>query len=171
MATAFHLPTVLGDLFDFSTIPQGATAVKPFNQQKYLGTWYEIARFDYYFEKNLEQVTATYSLRPDGKIKVDNKGFNTKKQKWEQSIGKAVPAGDPAEAKLKVSFFGPIYSGYNVVALEGDYQYALVAGRNLSYLWLLSRTPTMPDDVKQRFIAKAKGIGYDTDKLVWVKQG
>ena len=70
-----------------------------------------------------------------------------------------------------VSFFGPIYSGYNVVALAGDYQYALVAGRNLSYLWLLSRTPTMPDDVKQRFIAKAKSIGYDTDKLVWVKQG
>lgn len=170
MATAFHLPSVISDLLSPQTIPQGTTAVKPFNLKKYLGTWYEIARFDYFFERNLEQVTATYSLRPDGKIKVDNKGFNTKKQKWEQSIGKAVPVDDPTEAKLKVSFFGPIYSGYNVVALEGDYEYALVAGRSLDYLWLLSRKPTMPDEIKQRFIAKAKSIGYDTDKLVWVKQ-
>ena len=153
-----------------TSIPRGATAVKPFDQEKYLGSWYEIARFDYRFEKNLNNVTATYSVKENGKIKVDNKGYNYKKEKWEESIGKAKPVSDPKEGRLKVSFFGPFYSGYNVIAIDKDYSYALVAGRNTNYLWFLSRQKTMPEDVKAEYIKVAKSIGYNTDKLVWVKQ-
>lgn len=144
-------------------------AVKNFDQKKYLGTWYEIARLDYKWEKNLNNVTANYSLKENGEIRVDNKGYNTKKDKWEESIGKAEPVGDPTVGKLKVSFFGPFYSDYNIVALEGDYEYALVAGESTKYLWLLSRRKTMPEKVKQQFIQKAIELGYDTEALVWVQ--
>jgi apolipoprotein D and lipocalin family protein len=151
------------------TIPEGATAVKPFDKDKYLGTWYEIARLDHKWEKNLDNVTARYSIKPSGDIRVDNRGHNYKKDKDERSIGKAKPAGDPNEGRLKVSFFGPFYSGYNVIALDKDYKYALVAGKNTKYLWLLSRTKTIPESVKKDYLKKAEAIGYETDELVWVK--
>jgi apolipoprotein D and lipocalin family protein len=171
MKTHFLLPVLVGlVLASCKTIPKGATAVKPFNQQKYLGTWYEIARLDYKYERNLDHVTAEYGLKPNGMISVTNKGFNYKKQTWEESKGKAKPVSDPQEAKLKVSFFGPFYAGYNVIAIDDAYQYALVAGKNTSYLWLLSRGKTMPEEVKTDFLKQARAIGYDTDKLVWVKQ-
>ncbi len=152
----------------FRTIPKGAVAVKPFDTQKYLGTWYEIARFDYRFEKNLNNVTATYSLKENGTIKVVNKGYNFKKNKWEEAIGKAKPVSDPTEAKLKVSFFGPFYSGYNVIAIDKDYKYALVAGNSLKYLWILSREITIPENIKAEYLKLAQSIGYDTSKLIWV---
>lgn len=152
------------------TIPKGAAAVKPFSQEKYLGTWYEIARLDYKYERHLDHVTAEYGLNPNGLISVTNKGYNYKKQQWEESRGKAKPARDPKEGKLRVSFFGPFYAGYNVVAIDPDYQYALVAGKNTRYLWLLSRNKTMPQAVKDDFLERAKAIGYKTGELVWVKQ-
>jgi len=144
-------------------------AVKPFDTDKYLGKWYEIARLDYTWERNLDNVTATYSLRDDGNIKVDNKGYNLKKEKWQRSIGKAKSADDPQAGNLKVSFFGPFYSEYNVVALDKDYQYALVAGESTKYMWILSRQKTIPADIKEAYLKKAKSLGYNTDELVWVK--
>lgn len=152
-----------------SSIPEGATAVSPFNKEKYLGKWYEIARFDYRFEKDLSNVTAEYSLKENGKIKVVNRGYNYIKKKREEAIGKAKFAKDDNTGMLKVSFFGPFYSGYNVISLQGDYQYALIAGSSLDYLWILSRSKTIPNKVKGEFLEKAKSIGYDIDKLVWVK--
>lgn len=91
-----------------TTIPKGAQAVKPFDSKQYLGKWYEIARLDYRWERNLNNVTATYTLRNDGFIKVDNKGYNVKKEKWEESIGKAKPVAEKTEGKLKVAFWGAI---------------------------------------------------------------
>ena len=152
-----------------STIPDGAVAVKPFDVNKYLGKWYEIARLDFKYERNLNNTTAEYSLRDDGKIKVDNKGFNTKTNAWKQAIGKAKFAGDKDVAMLKVSFFGPFYSGYNVIGLDPDYKYALIAGKNLKYLWILSRETTIPDDIKQNYLKTAEGLGYKTADLVWVE--
>lgn len=152
------------------SIPHGAVAVKPFNKQKYLGQWYEIARFDFTFERGLDHVTATYTLNDDKTIRVDNKGYSAEKQKWKQSIGKAKFVGAEDEARLKVSFFGPFYAGYNVIAIDENYQYALVAGNNLKYLWLLSRSKTMPQNVKDTYLAKAKNLGYNIDKLIWTKQ-
>ena len=152
-----------------STIPEGAVAVKPFYIEKFLGKWYEIARMDFKYERNLNNTTAEYSVRDDGKIKVDNKGFNTKKKEWEQAVGKAKFAGDKNVAMLKVSFFGPFYSGYNVIALDNDYKYALVAGKNLKYLWILSRETTMPEDVKQNYLKIAGDLGYKTSELLWIE--
>jgi apolipoprotein D and lipocalin family protein len=97
-----------------------------------------------------------------------NRGFNTVKNEWEEAIGKAKFRGSDKEAKLKVSFFGPFYSGYNVIAIDNDYQYALVAGKNLDYLWILSRTTTIPTSIKTDYLEKAKSLGYDVEKLVWV---
>lgn len=149
-------------------IPKNATAVTNFNSDKYLGKWYEIARFDFKFEKDMDQTTANYSMNEDGSIKVVNKGYNYVKKEWKESIGEAKFVNDKTEARLKVSFFKPIWAGYNVVDIDDDYQYALVAGNSLKYLWILSRTPEIPVAIKERFIEKAKKIGYNTDDLIWV---
>lgn len=151
------------------SIPKGAKAVQPFDKDKYQGKWYEIARFDFRFEKHLDNVTATYSVNEDGSIKVDNRGHDYTSNKWKESIGKAKFVGEPDVARLKVSFFGPFYAGYNVIAIDDDYQYALVAGNNLKYLWILSRKKTIPAGVKAIYLKKAQKLGYETDKLIWTK--
>lgn len=155
--------------YSCSTIPEKASAVKPFYKEKYLGKWYEIARIDFKFEKDLNNTTAEYSLREDGKIKVDNRGYNVKEKKWTQAIGKAKFVGDENIAMLKVSFFGPFYSGYNVIAIDENYKYALVAGKNEKYLWILSRETTIPEDIKKDYLKVAENSGYNTGDLLWVK--
>jgi apolipoprotein D and lipocalin family protein len=155
--------------FSCATIPKGAIAVQPFDQEKYLGKWYEIARMDFKFEENLNNTTATYSLNENGSIKVDNRGYNYVTKEWQQSAGKAKFLKDPNVANLKVSFFGPFYAGYNVIAIDPYYQYALVVGKNIDYMWILSRENTIPQDIKEGFITKAKEIGFKTDELVWVE--
>ncbi len=152
------------------TIPEKAEAVTPFDASRYLGTWYEVARFDFKFERGLSKTTANYTLNEDGSIKVINRGYNAEKGKWKEAEGKAVFIGDPNIAMLKVSFFGPFYTGYNVIAIDPEYKYALVAGKNLDYLWLLSREPTMPQEIIDQYLAIAKAIGYDTSRLLWVEQ-
>ena len=153
-----------------ATIPKGAIAAVNFDVAKYLGKWYEIARFDFAFERNLDNTTAEYSLGKNGGIVVKNTGYNYKTSKWQQALGKAKFRSTPDKAELEVSFFGPFYSAYNVIALDKEYRYALVAGKNLNYLWILSRTPTIPDSVKQEFLKLADSLGYDTSRLIWVKQ-
>lgn len=152
------------------SIPKGAKAVKPFDTKRYLGKWYEIARMDFKFEKNLNQVTATYSEEKDGSIRVDNRGYDTLKKEWKQSIGKAKRLKGTEEARLKVSFFGPFYSGYNVIAIDTGYRYALVAGNNLNYLWILSRTKSIPASIKRDYLEQAKQLGYRTEDLIWTAQ-
>lgn len=156
-------------MFSCSSIPKGVNAVQPFDKEKYLGKWYEIARNDFKYERNLNNTTAEYSLNPNGTIKVVNRGYNTKTKEWDEVEGKAKFVGEDNVAMLKVSFFGPFYSGYNVIALDPDYKYALVAGKNYKYLWILSRQPTIPDDVKNEFLAVAENGGYDTSDLLWVE--
>lgn len=152
-----------------STIPKKAVAVTNFDKAKYLGKWFEIARLDYKWEKNLNNVTAEYSLKDEGTIKVDNRGYNVKKDKWEESIGKAKSVTKDDVGMLKVSFFGPFYSGYNVIAIDPDYKYALVAGESLKYMWILSREKTIPESVKADYLIKAQEIGYNVLDLVWVE--
>ncbi len=156
-------------LISCSSIPEKAEPVKNFDVSKYLGTWYEIARFDYRFEKDLDNAIAQYSLNGDGSVKVVNSGYNFRKNKWVSVDGTAKFRGDKTVAALKVSFFRPFYAGYNVIALE-DYQYALVAGKNLNYLWILSRKKNIPENIRVNFMKKAKEIGYDTSRLIWVNQ-
>lgn len=159
-------------IFSFNScigIPQGARAVTSFEKEKYLGLWYEIARFDFRFERDLNNTTALYSINPDGSIKVLNSGYNYKTKKWSQVVGKAKFVADPKLARLKVSFFGPFYAGYNVIALDKEYKYALVAGDNLNYLWILSRYKTIPQDIKDCYLKIAKDLGYATSSLIWVE--
>ncbi|MGQ3012951.1 MAG: lipocalin family protein [Flavobacteriales bacterium] len=159
----------LFSLFSCRTMPEGAQPVTDFRQEKYLGKWYEIARLDFRFEKNLNNTTAEYSLNADGSIRVLNRGYNYRKQRRQQALGKAKPAGEDGEGRLKVSFFGPFYAPYNVIAIDPDYRYALVAGKNLRYLWFLSREKTMPEAVKEKYLRIASELGYKTGELVWVQ--
>lgn len=152
-----------------STIPEGASPVEPFDVKRYLGKWHEIARLDFKYEKGLNNTTANYSLNDDGTIRVRNRGYDAKKDRWKEATGKAKFVDEQNVARLKVSFFGPFYSGYNVIAIDPQYQYALVAGESLKYLWLLSRGTSMPENVKQEYLDKAKALGYKTADLVWVE--
>ncbi len=152
------------------SIPKGARAVSPFQKDRYLGKWYEIARMDFKFEKNLDNVTANYSVNADGTIRVDNQGYNYLTKEWKQSVGKAKFVNNPEIARLKVSFFGPFYAGYNVIAIDPNYKYAMVVGNNLDYLWLLSREKNLPEDIKTAYLKHAKDLGFDVGKLVWPKQ-
>lgn len=150
--------------------PAGVRPVEPFAVDRYLGTWYEIARLDHPFERGLDHVTAQYILRSDGSIKVINSGFSAAKQRWKQSIGKARFLGSPQTASLTVSFFGPFYGGYHVIALDEDYRYALVAGPSRDYLWILSRTPTLDAQARQALLHTARKLNFPVDSLIWVKQ-
>ena len=151
------------------TMPLGAVVVRPFDSNKYLGRWYEIARLDFRFERNLNNTTADYSLNEDGTIKVVNRGFNYITNEQKEAVGKAKFADQRDEGKLKVSFFGPFYSGYNVIALDPEYRYALIAGASLKYLWILSREKTIPENIKQEYLKRAQDLGYNTAELIWVE--
>lgn len=150
-------------------LPQGAVPVSSFDKERYLGKWYEIARMDFWFEKDLNNTTAEYSLNKDGSIRVENKGFNYKKKIWKKAVGKAKFVKSPDIGMLKVSFFGPFYAPYNVIAIDNDYKYALVVGKNLKYLWILSREPQIPQEVKEEYLKKAEELGYNISALVWVE--
>ncbi|MBU3824080.1 MAG: lipocalin family protein [Candidatus Oceanisphaera merdipullorum] len=150
--------------------PEGVTPVTNFDAQRYLGTWYEIARLDHSFERGLEQVTAEYQMRDDGGIRVLNRGVDAKSGEAKEVEGKAYFVNNPSEAHLKVSFFGPFYGSYVVFELDDAYQYAFVTGYNRDYLWLLARTPTISPELKAQFEAKAKALGFATEQLIWVKQ-
>ncbi|HNY30885.1 MAG TPA: lipocalin family protein [Fibrobacteria bacterium] len=143
--------------------------VRGFQKERYLGRWFEIARLDFRFERDLDNTTAQYSLRDDGTIAVLNQGYNTKSSKWQKATAKARFRGADTVGELEVSFFGPFYSQYNVLALDSAYQYALVAGKDNGYLWILSRTNDLPAEVRHRYLEIAHRSAFDTGKLIWVK--
>ena len=153
-----------------TSAPKGIEPVQEFELSKYLGTWYEIARLDHSFERGLSNVTAEYSLRKDGGVRVINRGYSAEEGKWEQAEGKAYFVEDSDTGHLKVSFFGPFYGAYVVFNLDEDYQQSFVSGPDRSYLWFLSRTPTVSEADKQRFIQAARAKGFDTDELIFVEQ-
>jgi apolipoprotein D and lipocalin family protein len=152
-------------------IPANVEPVKNFELNRYLGIWYEIARLDHAFERGLTNVSASYSLRDDGGITVVNRGFKADKNQWKEATGKAYFIADADIGRLKVSFFGPFYGGYNIIALDhANYQYALVCGPDRSYLWILSRTKKMEPVILDRLISKAERLGFDTQRLIFVSQ-
>ena len=131
---------------------------------RYLGTWYEIARFDHSFERGVEEAKAVYTLNKDGTVKVVNSGIKNGKPKT--AVGKGKRTDEPG--LLRVSFFGPFYADYRVMMIDADYSYALVGSGGANYLWILSRTTSLPDGVKSAILAEATRRGYDTSKLIWV---
>ncbi|MCX7075343.1 MAG: lipocalin family protein [Methylococcales bacterium] len=150
------------------SIPDNITPVTSFQIERYLGKWYEIARLDHRFERGLTQISAEYSMRPDGGLKVLNRGYSKEKQEWSEAEGRGYFVQSPNEAYLKVSFFGPFFGSYIVFELDTvNYQYALISGPDKSYFWLLARTPTIDDNLKKKLIAKAAALGFDTKKLIF----
>lgn len=140
--------------------------VKQVDLNQYLGTWYEIARYENTFEKGCSDISATYSFRDDGKIKVLNQCF--KDGEWDEAIGKAY-AVDETNSKLKVSFFGPFYGNYWIIMLGEAYEYAVIGEPSREYLWILARDTQLSPKTQEMILQKLPTLGYVTDKLIWVE--
>ena len=151
--------------------PECLRPVTSFDLNRYLGQWYEIARLDHSFERGMSDVSATYQLQEDGSVKVINRGYDTQRQAWKEAIGRALFVGESSTASLKVSFFGPFYGGYHVIALDQqNYRWSLVAGPDRDYLWILARDKTLPTEVREQLLSQARALGFAPDKLLWVDQ-
>ena len=149
-------------------VPEGVDPVTGFDQNRYLGTWYEIARLDHSFEHGLSEVSATYDVNPDGSISVLNRGFDQEESEWREAEGVARFVQSPDIAHLKVSFFGPFYGSYVVFELGEDYDYAFVSGFNRSYLWFLARTPQVSEALGAQFLQRITELGFDPAELIWL---
>lgn len=146
--------------------PFNNSPVQELDLKRYLGQWYEIARYDHFFERGLTNTTANYSLLEDGKIQVVNSGY--KNDAYQESIGKAKTTD--TIGLLRVSFFGPFYSDYRVLYVDENYSYALVGSKSKNYLWILSRTPALPTGAEEILMNEINYRGYDPYELIWVDQ-
>ena len=151
------------------SVPSGIEPVR-FELDRYLGTWYELMRYDHRFERGLEQVQARYEAAEDGCVRVTTRGFDPEEEEWREAEGRACPIADPEVAHLKVSFFGPFYASYVVFALDEDYRWAWVTSATRGSLWLLSREPSLPEDELAQLLAVAGANGFDTQALLRVQQ-
>lgn len=170
MRRAASLLLLLLALASCTGIPKGATPVTGFELDRYLGQWYEIARLDHRFERGLSHVSAEYSLRDDGDVRVVNRGYDARRGEWREAVGRARFVESPDIGRLKVSFFGPFYGGYNILVLDPGYRYALVSGPNHDYLWILARTPTLAPATIAGLLETASALGFDTGALIWPDQ-
>lgn len=151
-------------------IPKGLAPVQGFELARYLGQWHEIARLDHSFERGLTDVSATYSPREDGGIRVLNRGYDPERGQWKEAEGRAYFLGSPQTASLKVSFFGPFYGGYHVIALDREnYRYALVSGPSREYLWILARDRKLPAGTLESLVAQARQAGFPVERLIYVE--
>jgi apolipoprotein D and lipocalin family protein len=149
--------------------PAGVTPVTGFDADRYLGKWFEIARLDHFFERGLSNVTAEYGKAPDGTLTVRNRGYKDATGKWNDIEGDARFLGDPTVGSLEVKVGAPFYGGYHIIALDKEnYQYALVSGPSLSYLWILARSPNLNPVIKQQLVDRATTAGFDTTSLLTV---
>ena len=151
--------------------PVGVTVVAPFELSRYEGKWYEIARLDHSFERGLSDVSASYQQQADGSVQVINRGYDSQRGDWKQATGRALFTGDPQRASLKVSFFGPFYGGYHVVALDPQYRWSMVIGPDRDYLWILARNKQLSPEVRAQLLDQAREMGIAVERLIWVAQG
>ncbi|AMR30407.1 hypothetical protein A0256_02720 [Mucilaginibacter sp. PAMC 26640] len=158
---------VIYSLVHKDNLPKGATAVTPFDLDRFMGKWYEFARLPNKVERNLADLTEEYIKQPNGSIKVITSACNLKTGKWTEVTGTLKPAGPEDTGMLKVSYFKPVYFAYNILDVDDDYQYALVSGSRIDTLWILSRGTTIPNDIKARFLYKAASIGFAIDRIEW----
>lgn len=167
VAAAAGLAGIAYALWPKAKVPAGAI-VDPFDKEKYLGKWNEVARLPNVIEKDLRDLTEEYSMNADGTIKVITRAFNPVKNKSVEATGTIKFKGAETRGQLEVAYFLPIYLDYNVLDIDDNYQYALVSGSGLGYLWLISRDSSMPEEMKQRFLQKAIGLGFEISKLEWM---
>ena len=153
-----------------ASAPDGLRPVAGFQADRYLGTWYEIARLDHSFERGLSKVTAEYSKRDDGSIQVVNRGYDAQRGKWRATRAVARFLGPTDVASLKVTFFWPFSGAYHVIVLDREgYNYALVTSSSRSYLWILARQKRLNAAVQNDLLAKAKAWGFKTEELIFVE--
>ncbi len=158
-------------LFSCTGVPGDLKPVQDFELERYLGKWYEIARLDHKFERNMNNVSATYIASESGEIQVVNRGYDAKSGEWKSIQGVARPVGNENTGSLKVSFFGPFYGGYHIVDLDQEkYRYAMVVGPSRSYFWILSRNKEMDEALLDQLLTRAAGMGIDTKKIILVEQ-
>ncbi|MDO9599984.1 MAG: lipocalin family protein [Azoarcus sp.] len=151
--------------------PEGVAVVTPFDIARYEGKWYEVARLDHSFERGLSDVSARYRMQADGSVEVINRGYDSKRGEWREAKGRALFTGSPERGSLKVSFFGPFYGGYHVVALDQQhYRWAMVIGPSRNYLWILSRDKALPVGTREQLLEQARALGVDPAQLIWVAQ-
>ncbi|NOV28867.1 lipocalin family protein [Methylomonas sp. ZR1] len=164
-----YLPILLFSLLCACTgIPEGVKVIDGFELNRYLGTWYEIARLDHSFERGLTDISAEYSLRDDDGVKVLNSGYDAERGQRKIAEGKAYFIDKPEIGRLKVSFFGPFYGAYNIIALDKTaYRYVMIAGPDRDYLWILARSPELEPSIQKDLIEQAKTLGFATDKLIF----
>lgn len=154
-----------------SSPPDGLTVVEGFDINRYTGRWYEIARLDHRFERGLSNVTADYELQDDNSVRVLNRGYHDEEQQWDETEGRAKFVGDPDQGSLKVSFFGPFYGGYHIIALDQEnYQWAMISGPTRDYLWILAREPVLDATVYDALLAQARTSGFPMEELIEVDQ-
>lgn len=163
---ALFAPLLVG-LTGCTGVPDGIRPVTGFELNRYLGTWHEIARLDHRFERGLSDISANYSLLPDGGVEVLNVGVDEASGKRKVALGRAYFTGASDVASLKVSFFGPFYGGYHVFALDPEYRWAMVSGPSKKYFWILARQTSLPADVLDNLVSQARRAGFDTDKLIF----
>jgi apolipoprotein D and lipocalin family protein len=171
---AIHCVLLLVTLLSLSACstapPPGVTVVTPFDLARYEGKWYEIARLDHSFERGLSDVSASYKQQADGSVQVINRGYDSQRGDWKQATGRALFTGDPQHASLKVSFFGPFYGGYHVVALDPQYRWSMVIGPDRDYVWILARDKQLSPDVREQLLDQARALGIAVERLIWVAQ-
>lgn len=152
--------------------PKDLSVIQDFEVKPYLGTWYEIARFDHVFERGLDQCRAEYALREDGRVSVLNAGRDIRSGTRKTAEGVASLAGAPNEGSLRVTFFWPFTGGYNILAWQRETpSYALVCGNTKDYFWILARDASLPPETRQKILDQAQGWGFATNRLIWVNQG
>ncbi|MPN45564.1 Outer membrane lipoprotein Blc [bioreactor metagenome] len=153
------------------TVPKGVTPWGEFDVDSYMGHWYEVARLERRFERNLTSCSADYLRLPDGTVQVTNRGFNTDSGEWEQAKAVAKFTGDASVGALKVSFIRPFYGGYNVVYVDDAYEHAVVIGDSLDYFWILSRSPQVSDKKYAELLDVAQRNGVDIERVVRIPHG
>lgn len=166
---ALLLATLVLLLSACTDIPEGLQPVRGFVLERYLGTWYEAARLDHRFERGLSEVSAEYARNEDGSVRVLNRGYDAERDRWKEAVGRAEFIGDADTASLQVSFFGPFYGGYHVIALDPDYRWSIVSGPSRDYLWLLTREKQAPAALVADLIEKAARLGFPTERLIRVE--
>lgn len=148
--------------------PKAAKPISPFDLESCLGKWYIVARINHRQERNLSNATSEILRTEEDRLIIINRGYNYVKNKWIESKAEILNTGEEDKGTLEVSYFGPLTKFYNVIAIEGEYDFALVVGRDTGYCWFLSRTPEIPEEVRAKFVMKAKGIGVKVNELFWV---
>lgn len=172
MFLRYLLPFLVLLLSGFSEAPKAPSVITDFQPERFLGVWYEIARTENTFQRNLDRVSATYSLSEDGYITVINRAYDLKVMRWRTNNGRALFAGERNTGTLKVSFFGTFYSRYNIIDIDRKhYSWALVCGRDRSLFWIISRRPVMDRKLLKRLVVKARELGFDTSKVLYAGYG